>query len=111
MKKINDQHYRITTTLFKTLRFYYESTSRGIVNGLIYPSPMVYGQAINVVLMPYTVDQYLNLEDVFMFKYIRDLKNSKVFETDICSQPTNAKNGKLNIKGIKWGRDISGYTF
>ena len=110
-RKINDQHYRITTAFFHTLRNFYESSGRGIVNGLIYPSPMVYGQAINVVLIPHAVDRYLKLQEVFMFKYIRDSNDPKVFDTEICSLPKIPQNGILNISGIKWGRETGGYTF
>lgn len=111
MRQVNDQHFEITTALFSAIRLYYETSVNILINGLIYPSPMVYGQAINVVLMPRAVDKYLKLMDVFMFKYVRGLGNSKSFKTCICSKPNLANNGKLNISNINWGRGIEDNSY
>ena len=72
---------------------------------------MVYGDAVNIVMMPQAVDQYLKPEDCFLLKYIRDLKKKKYFDTDICSKPSKVSNGKLNIKEVVWGRELGNFGY
>ena len=109
VRKLADQHYMVSTALFCLIREFYESRTNIPVNGLIYPSPMVYGDAVNIVLMPQSVNRYLVADDCFIFKYIRDLENKKRFETDICSKPSKVSNGKLNITNVVWGRELANY--
>ena len=110
-RKLCNQHYMITTALFCAIRHYYETRSDDRVNGLIYPSPMVYGDAVNIVMMPHAVDTFLEADDCFMFKYIRGLHNPKHFDTDICSKPSKVSGGKLNISAVVWGRDPGNYGY
>jgi hypothetical protein len=109
-RKLCDQHYMVNTALFCAIRHYYEKSSMDLVNGIIYPSPMVYGDAVNIVMMPHAVDQYLKADDCFIFKYIRGLDNKKSFETNICSKPSKVLAGKLNISDVVWGRKLANYT-
>ncbi len=110
-RKMCDQHYMITTAFFCAIRHYYETRSDDRVNGLIYPSPMVYGDAVNIVMMPHAVDTFLEADDCFMFKYIRGLENAKHFDTDICSKPSKVSGGKLNIRDVVWGRNPGNYGY
>jgi hypothetical protein len=110
-RKLCDQHYMINTALFCAIRNYYETKTKDIVNCIIYPSPMVYGDAINIVIMPHAVDQYLKADDCFVFKYIRAEDNEKSFETDICSKPSKVSGGKLHISDIIWGRQVANYGY
>jgi hypothetical protein len=110
-RKLCDQHYMINTALFCAIRHYYETRTTELVNGLIYPSPMVYGDAVNIVMMPHAVDRYLKADDCFIFKYIRGLENAKYFETDICSNPSKVSGGKLNIGHVVWGREQGNYGY
>lgn len=110
-RKLCDQHYMINTALFCTIRHYYETRATELVNGMIYPSPMVYGNAVNIVMMPHAVDQYLKADDCFIFKYIRSENNKKSFETDICSKPSKVSGGKLNISDVIWGRQLANYEY
>jgi hypothetical protein len=110
-RKLCDQHYMINTALFCAIRHYYETRTKELVNGMIYPSPMVYGDAVNIVIMPHAVDSYLEADDCFMFKYIRGIDNEKHFETDICSKPSKVSGGKLNISQVVWGRQLGNYGY
>jgi hypothetical protein len=110
-RKLCDQHYMINTALFCAIRHYYETRTTDLVNGMIYPSPMVYGNAINIVMMPHAVDLYLQADDCFIFKYIRAEDNVKSFETNICSKPSKVSGGKLNISDIIWGRQLANYGY
>lgn len=110
-RKLCDQHYMINTALFCAIRHYYETRTTDPVNGMIYPSPMVYGDAVNIVMMPHAVDQYLKADDCFIFKYLRAEDNVKSFETNICSKPSKVSDGKLNISDIIWGRKIADYVY
>lgn len=110
-RKLCDQHYMITTAMFCAIRNYYETRTTEIVNGMIYPSPMVYGNAVNIVMMPNAVNQFLKADDCFIFKYIRSDENEKSFETDICSKPSKVSGGKLNISDVIWGRKLANYKF
>lgn len=105
-RKLCDQHHMVSTALFCAIREYYDTRSNDPINGIIYPSPMVYGDAVNIALMPHAVDHYLTPDVCFIFKYIRSLDNKKNFETDICSKPEKVTNGKLNISDVVWGREI-----
>jgi hypothetical protein len=111
VRKLCDQHYMINTALFCTIRHYYEAIATDPVIGMIYPSPMVYGNAVNIVMMPHAVDKYLQADDCFIFKYIRAEDNEKSFETDICSKPSKVLDGKLNISDIIWGRQLANYGY
>lgn len=110
-RKLCDQHYMVNTALFCAIRHYYETRTTDLVNGMIYPSPMVYGDAVNIVMMPHAVDQYLQADDCFIFKYIRAEDNAKSFETNICSKPSKVSCGKLNISDIIWGRQLANYGY
>lgn len=110
-RKSCNQHYMINTALFCAIRDYYESRTTDLVNGMIYPSPMVYGDAVNIILMPHTVDGYLKADDCFMFKYIRGIDNEKYFDTDICSKPGKVSESKLNIRDVIWGRELANYGY
>lgn len=110
-RKLCDQHYMITTALFCAIRHYYETNSAQKIDGIIYPSPMVYGNAVNIVMMPHAVDKYLKADDCFIFKYIRSEDNKKSFETDICSIPLKVLQGKLNIQQVVWGRKLAKYAY
>lgn len=110
-RKLCNQHYMVTTALFCAIRHFYETRSDDRVNGMIYPSPMVYGDAVNIVMMPPAVDEFLMADDCFIFKYIRGLDNPKYFETDICSRPSKVKEGKLNITDVVWGRTLGNYGY
>jgi hypothetical protein len=101
----------INTALFCAIRHYYETNTTDLVNGMIYPSPMVYGDAVNIVMMPHAVDNYLRADDCFIFKYIRGEHNKKSFETDICSKPSKVLGGKLNISDVIWGRKVANYEY
>jgi len=67
---------------------------------------MVYSDAINIVLMPEAVDKYLYLKEAFMYKYVRDIDNKKSYDCGVCSLISQVTNHKLNIVGIKCGRDL-----
>lgn len=108
-RKLCDQHYMVSTALFCAIREYYNSMGKEVVNGIIYPSPMVYGDAVNIALMPGAVDLNLSADDCFIFKYVRGIENKKYFETDICSMPTKVSNGKLNIGEVVWGRQLGNF--
>ena len=110
-RKLCDQHYMINTALFCTIRNYYETITTESVIGMIYPSPMLYGNAVNIVMMPHAVDKYLQADDCFIFKYVRAEDNEKNFETDICSKPSKVLEGKLNICDIIWGRQLANYRY
>ena len=109
----------INTALFCAIRYYYETITTDLVNGMIYPSPMVYGDAVNIVMMPHVVDRCLQADDCFIFKYIRGEDNAKYFETDICSNPSKVLGGKLNICddgvvrvfGVKLAISFAGQNF
>lgn len=109
IQKLCDQHYMVSTALFCAIREYYKKITNESVNGIIYPSPMVYGDALNIALMPTAVDKYLKADDCFIFKYIRGTENKKYFETDMCSRPSKVQNGKLNIKEVVWGRKCGNF--
>lgn len=110
-RKLCDQHYMISTALFCAIRKYYDAISDEPVAGIIYPSPMVYGDAVNIAMIPSAVDKYLAADDCFIFKYIRALKDNKQFDTDICSKPTKVTNGKLNITEVVWGRELGNFGY
>lgn len=111
VRKLCDQHYMVSTALFCAIREYYDTKSVEHVTALIYPSPMVYGDAVNIVLMPEAVNKFLKAEDCFIFKYIRAMENKKSFDTDICSKPAKVTNGKLNITNVIWGRQRGNYGY
>ena len=64
-----------TTALFCAILHYYKKNSEDRVNGMIYPSPMVYGDTVNIIMMPNAVNEYLIADDCFIFKYVRGLNN------------------------------------
>lgn len=109
IRKLCDQHYMVSTALFCAIREYYDSRCKEMVNGIIYPSPMVYGDAVNIVLMPRAVDINLSADDCFIFKYVRGIENKKYFDTDICSMPAKVSGGKLNIGEVVWGRQLGNF--
>jgi hypothetical protein len=110
-RKLCDQHYMINTALFCAVRHYYEMRTGDLVKGMIYPSPMLYGNAVNIVMMPHAVDQHLQVDDCFIFKYIRAKDNEKSFKTDICSPPSKVSGGKLNIRDVVWGRQVANFGY
>lgn len=61
--------------------------------------------------MPHAVDQHIQADDCFIFKYIRVKDNKKSFETDICNQPSKVSEGKLNISNVVWGRQVANYGY
>jgi len=101
-----DQQYFITTAFFCVLREYYKIYFNALINGIIYPSSMVYSDAINIVLMPEAVDKYLYLKEAFMYKYVRSIDNKKSYDCGVCSLISQVTNHKLNIAGIIYGPDI-----
>ncbi len=101
-----DQQYFITTAFFCVLREYYRIHFGEAINGVVYPSSMVNGDTLNIVLMPEAVDKYLYLKEAFMYKFVRGMNNKKSYECGLCSLISQVINHKLNINGIKYGRDI-----
>ncbi len=101
-----DQQYFITTAFFCVLREYYKIYFNDLINGIIYPSSMIYSDAINIVLMPEAVDKYLYLKEAFMYKYVRGIDNKKSYDCGVCSLISQVSNHKLNIAGIKYGHDL-----
>jgi len=67
---------------------------------------MVYSDALNIVLMPETVNKYLYLKEAFMFKFVRDVDDKKSYECGLCSLISEVSNHKLNLRGIKYGREL-----
>ena len=101
-----DQQYFITTAFFCVLREYYRINFDDSINGIIYPSSMVYSDSINIVIMPEVVDKYLYLKEAFMYKFVRSVENKKTYECGVCSLISQVVDLKLNIKGIKTGSDL-----
>jgi len=101
-----EQQYFITTAFFCALRAYYKRYYNESLNGLLYPSSMVNGDALNVVLMPDTVDKYLYLKEAFMYKFVRGTENKKSYKCGICSYISQVNDHRLNIEGIKLGNDL-----
>jgi hypothetical protein len=101
-----DQQYFITTAFFCVLREYYRIHYNDLINGIAYPSSMVYSDALNIVVMPETVNKYLYLKEAFMFKFVRDVDDKKSYECGLCSLISEVSNHKLNLRGIKYGREL-----
>jgi hypothetical protein len=101
-----DQQYFITTAFFYILREYYRIHFNDPINGIIYPSSMVYSEAINIVVMPEVVDQHLYLKEAFMYKFVRGIDDKKFYDCGLCSLISQVIDHKLNIRGIKTGRDL-----
>jgi len=101
-----EQQYFITTAFFCVLREYYRLHFNESINGIVYPSSMVEGDALNIVLMPEAVDKYLYLKEAFMYKFVRGIDNKKSYECGLCSFISQVINHRLNLGGIKYGRDF-----
>ena len=101
-----DQQYFLTTAFFCVLREYYWIYFNNLINGIIYPSSMVYSDSINIVIMPEAVNKYLYLKEAFMYKYVRDDSNKKSYDCGLCSLISQIIDHKLNIRGIKPGREL-----
>jgi hypothetical protein len=76
---------------------------------IIYPSPMVYNDAVNIALMVAAVDKYMQGDDCFNLRYVRSADNKKHFDTDVCNKPSKVVNVKLNITEVVWGRIRANY--
>lgn len=101
-----DQQYFITTAFFCVFREYYKQKFNYSIHGIIYPSSMVYSNAINIVLMPEAVDKFLYLKEAFMYKYVKSVDNLKAYECGLCSLISQVINKKLNIAEIKYGNEF-----
>ncbi|RTL58801.1 MAG: hypothetical protein EKK37_10785 [Sphingobacteriales bacterium] len=101
-----DQQYFITTAFFCVIREYYKIYYDDLINGIIYPSSMVDGDAVNIVLVPEAVNKYLYLKQAFMYKYVRSIDNKRSYDCGLGSLISEVVDHKLNIMGIKYGRDI-----
>lgn len=95
-KHATDQQYFITTAFITAIKLYYGD----IFNGIIYPSSMTEMEGLNIVLTPQAVDKFLELKEAFMYKCIRDPKNSKSFNGCECSSIAEVKDGKFSIARI-----------
>ena len=95
-KHESDQQYFITTAFMCAVREYYKES----FNGIAYPSSMTENEGVNIVLMPEAVDKYLNLKQVFMYKFSRDPNNPKYYHSGKCSQIAEVTEERFYIFGI-----------
>ncbi len=77
IKNPSQQDYLISSALFNAIGNYYAGIGE-IVSGLSYPSAMTDNQGQNVVLTKKAVDEYLFLNEVFMYRYHRQ-ENERAF--------------------------------
>ena len=105
-----DQQYFITTAFFYVLREYNTIHFNKSINGIVYPSSMVEGEALNIVLTPEAVNKYLYLKEAFMYKFVRNINDKKSYKCGLCSLISQVTNHKLNISGIKYGNEFYKFT-
>ena len=102
----SEQNYFITTALFVAVREYYNDRFNERINGLVFPSSMIHGEALNIVLVPEAVEEFLYLKEAFMYKFFRDPLNMKHWTGGICSNVATVENKCFEITGILSGNEI-----
>lgn len=91
--------YLILTAWFCAVRTIYQYDEFD-VNGIIYPSSGTDSNGLNIVLLPETVDNYLFLESVTMFRCDRMYNDRKQLELYPITKITSVKNRNYHIKDI-----------
>jgi hypothetical protein len=96
-KSVTPQQYLITTGLFWAIREYIRRDFGEATNGIIYPSSMTESEGYNIVLTPEAVDKYLNLKEVFMMKFVREINRMESYKIHLCSNIAEVVNGEFNL--------------
>ena len=96
----NENSYYILNAFFYAVKYYYANTLNTAIPGIIYPSAMMAGDGLSVVLVPQAVDLFLELKHVYMQRFIL-VKETEKFVSYPSSRLAKVINGKFDLQDVK----------
>lgn len=85
---------------YKTSSIYTDYAISLGLNGIMYPSVKTNFEGFNIALTPKTVERYLELKQVCMFKYKVENGKAKLYPTHYCDE-LGSLNSKFNWKAVE----------
>lgn len=93
---LDGKSYYVLTALFVAIRYYYKTTEKTRIYGLIYASAMTESEGLNIVLTRYAVDNFLKLDKVLIYRYLFEA-STKTYMIYPCSKMAKVENGAFEI--------------
>lgn len=96
----NVNSYYTLNAFFFAVKYYYANNLNTAIPGVIYPSAMMEGDGLSVVLVPQAVDYFLDLKHVFMQRFIL-VEATKSYVSEPCSELIDVYNGGFKFQKVR----------
>ncbi|MEO5911678.1 MAG: hypothetical protein ABIP95_12365 [Pelobium sp.] len=97
LNKKEKNEYYILTALFYSVQYYYKNNMQKMVYGLVYPGAGTEAKGLNIVLTSDAIDDFLELDLVVMYRFIR---SGDTFSVYPCSKVGKYKEGKYLLSNF-----------
>jgi hypothetical protein len=96
------REYFISNAFWLSVREYFIHTEKTLIPGIVYPSWITEFNGVNIALITQAVDDFLQLDGVGMYRYLRDENNPKEFHCGPLCDLVEVANGKFTLPPLKF---------